>query len=73
MTLGELAQIVGYMARLWPNFSADDETLNVWREWLGDYGRAHCGENPWSRRVPARTGADCQGPCTSPGPRPVSQ
>ena len=37
MTLGELAQIVGYMARLWPNFSADDETLNVWREWLGDY------------------------------------
>jgi hypothetical protein len=37
MTLGELAQIVAYMARLWPNFSADDETLNVWREWLGDY------------------------------------
>ena len=37
MNPGELAQIVAYATRLWPNFSADDETLNVWREWLGDY------------------------------------
>jgi hypothetical protein len=36
MTPGELAQIIAYMARLWPNFSVEDETLNVWREWVGD-------------------------------------
>ncbi|MGO9581713.1 MAG: hypothetical protein ACLP36_02795 [Acidimicrobiales bacterium] len=41
MNPSELAQVVAYMARLWPNFSADDETLNVWREWVGDDEFSH--------------------------------